>query len=128
MLDHILDSIGELRNVDEAGVCVISDLSYLVVEKLSHNRQNSAVNQCHSSLLRVRNLQDGTGSEFSKSVFRLAAALDELNQDLGVKGFVQLISLMEVLVDLNQNFHSQFIVICLHLSGHFLYKQDNTKH
>ena len=60
MLNHILDSIGELGDIDETGICVISDLCYFVIEELSYNRQYSAVNQSHPSLLRVSNLQDGT--------------------------------------------------------------------
>ena len=121
-INHILNAIGELGQVDQASVSVMSDLGDPVVEKSGDDGQYFAMDQSDSSLLGVGDFEDGTGGEFPDSVLLLSAAVDELHEDSSFEGFVELVSLMEIFVNFNKNLGPQYIILGLHLLDHFLYK------
>ena len=98
----------------------MADLAYLIVKEVGNDSQRTAGNNRHSALLRVGNLQDGARSELANDVVLLAAAVDEAHENAGVKCLVQLVSLMEVLVDLDEDFLAEHEVIALHLVHDFV--------
>ena len=121
-IDHILNAIGELGKIDQAGIGVMSDLGDFVVKKSSDDGQYFSMDQCDSSLLGVGDFEDGAGGEFPDGVLLLSAAVDELHEDSSFEGFVELVSLMEIFVNFNEDLGSENIILGLHLLDHFLYK------
>ena len=98
----------------------MADLADLVVKEVSNDSQRAAGNDRHSALFRVGNLQDGARSELANDIVLLTAAVDEAHKDARVERFVQLVSLVEVFVDLNEDFLAEHEVVALHLVHDFV--------
>lgn len=120
-LDDLIDTIGELGQVDDGLVSVRSDLLDLIVEQLTDARDHLVLDEDRSALLRASNLNDGARAQLSDRVVVLLEAINEFIEYLGrLESQVQLVALVEVLIDLLQNLGAQHIVITFHLSRHFV--------
>lgn len=98
----------------------MADLADLVVKEVGNDSQGAAGNDRHSALFRVGNLQDGARSELANDVVLLTATVNEAHEDARVERLVQLVSLMEVFVDLDEDFLAEHEVIALHLVHDFV--------
>lgn len=119
-VDDRIDAIDELGQVDQACVGVVTNLRYIIIEEIGHDRKRATRDDGHTALLSVRDLQNGARGQLSDHVIFLTAAVDEAHQDARVQRLVKLVGLMEVFIDLNKHFLPEDAVVSLHLPDNFV--------
>ena len=125
-LDDLVNTVSELGQVNDGLECVRSDLLDLIVEQLADARDHLVLNEDSATLLGASNLDDGARAELSDHIVILLEAVDQLIEDLGrLQSQVELVTLVEVLIDLHKNLGAQHVVVSFHLSRHFVYSKNS---
>jgi hypothetical protein len=112
-VNHGLDAEGELRQINEAGVGVVSDLLDGVVEEGSGYFNKLVLNKNDTAHLRVRDLKDGAGGELSDVGVFVAETEEQLFEDVRLQGDVEFVSLVEIFVNFDEDLGAEDIVVVL---------------
>jgi len=91
----------------------VSDLLDRVVEQLGGYFNQRILYEDNAAHLSIRNFEHSTRSQFSDVGVLVAETPEQLLEDGGLKGKVEFVSLVEVLIDFNENFGAENIVVTL---------------
>lgn len=119
-INHGLNTVGELGQVDQTAVSVISDLRDFVIKQVSDHLDKIVLNKGDSSNFSGSNQQNGMTCQLSDSVVSVSEALDHFGEDTRVESEVDFVSLVEVFVDFNEHFLLEHVIGGFHLLTHFV--------